>query len=410
MRISAVRPMVLGTPWRNLTFVVVETDEGLRGVGEVRMVNHTDSLLGYLQEAGRNHILGSDPFKIEDLVQRLFRRDYARASEIMTSAIAVIEMACWDIVGQALGVPVYQLLGGAVRERIPAYANGWYTVERTAEDFQAAARRVVERGYRALKLDPFGAGFYELSHAETHRTIELVAAVREAVGPDVEIFIEMHGRFNPVTAIALTNALAPLRPGWIEEPVPPENLRALHKVAQAVAPLGIPVATGERLHTPHEYRELFELQAADIVQADITHYGGMLATKKLAAWADAYYMLVAPHNVCGPVGTAAALHVAASTPNFKIQEHFNDFADAWVKGAVTGMVEVDAADGCFPLPTGSGLGVTLNEAFVAEHPPEHAFFDLFAENWHRRQAGTRSTTGPGRGGATPSPDVELHHD
>jgi galactonate dehydratase len=102
--------------------------------------------------------------------------------------------------------------------------------------------------------------------------------------------------------------------------------------------------------------------------------------------------------------------VAASTPNFKIQEHFNDFADAWVKGAVTGMVEVDAADGCFPLPTGSGLGVTLNEAFVAEHPPEHAFFDLFAENWHRRQAGTRSTTGPGRGGATPSPDVEVHHD
>ena len=142
MRISAVRPLVLGTPWRNLTFVVVETDEGLRGVGEVRMVNHTDSLLGYLQEASRNHVLGSDPFKIEDLVQRMFRRDYARASEIMTSAIAVIEMACWDILGQALGVPVYQLLGGAVRERIPAYANGWYTVERTAEDFQTAARRV----------------------------------------------------------------------------------------------------------------------------------------------------------------------------------------------------------------------------------------------------------------------------
>src|SRR3712207_5528421 len=149
MRISAVRPLVLGTPWGNLTFVVVETDAGLRGVGEVRMVNHTDALLGYLQEAGRNHILGSDPCKIEDLTQRMFRRDYARASEIMTSAIAVIEMACWDILGQALGVPVYQLLGGAVRPRIPAYANGWYTVERTADDFQAAARRVVERGYRA---------------------------------------------------------------------------------------------------------------------------------------------------------------------------------------------------------------------------------------------------------------------
>lgn len=389
MKISAVRPLVLGTPWRDLTFVVVETDEGLRGVGEARMVNHTESLLGYLREASRNHILGSDPFKIEDLVQRMFRRDFARASEIMTSAIAIVEMACWDIMGQSLGVPVYQLLGGTVRDRIPAYANGWYTVERTADDFRAAARTVVERGYRALKLDPFGAGFYELSRADAHRSVELVEAVRDEVGLDTEIFIEMHGRFNPVTAIAMTNALAPLRPGWIEEPVPPENLRALQKVAQAIAPLGIPVATGERLHTPHEYRELFELQAADIVQADITHYGGMMATKKLAAWADAYYMLMAPHNVCGPVGTAAALHVAASTTNFKIQEHFNDFADAWVKEAVTGMVEVDPADGCFPLPNGPGLGVTLNEAFVAEHPPKDAFFDLFADNWHQRRGTTR---------------------
>jgi galactonate dehydratase len=390
MKISAVRPLVLGTPWRDLTFVVVETDEGLRGVGEARMVNHTESLLGYLREASRNHILGSDPFKIEDLVQRMFRRDFARASEIMTSAIAIIEIACWDIMGQALGVPVYQLLGGVVRDRIPAYANGWYTVERKADEFRTAAGHVVERGYRALKLDPFGAGFYELSRPDARRSVELVEAVRDAVGPDTEIFVEMHGRFNPVTAIALTNDLAPFRPGWIEEPVPPENLRALQKVAQAVAPLGIPVATGERLHTAHEYRELFELQAADIVQADITHYGGMLATKKLAAWADAYYMLMAPHNVCGPVGTAAALHVAASTTNFKIQEHFNDFADAWVKEAVTGMVEVDPADGCFPLPNGPGLGVTLNEAFIAEHPPRDAFFDLFAENWHQRRGATHS--------------------
>src|SRR5579883_2119893 len=174
MKISAIKPLVLGTPWRNLTYVIVETDEGLRGVGEVRMVNHTDALLGYLQEAGRHHILGSDPMKIEDLVQRMFRRDFARASEIMMSAIAVIEMACWDILGQSLGVPVYQLLGGAVRKRIPAYANGWYTVERSPEEFAAAARRVVERGYRALKVDPFGAGFYELTRKEKLASIALI--------------------------------------------------------------------------------------------------------------------------------------------------------------------------------------------------------------------------------------------
>ncbi len=142
MRISAIRPLVMGTPWRNLTFVVVETDGGLQGVGEVRMVNHTDALLGYLHEAGRQHILGSDPFKIEDLVQRMLHNDFARPSEISMSAIAVIEMACWDIVGQALNVPVYQLLGGAVRERIPAYANGWYTVERSPEAFHTEAEKV----------------------------------------------------------------------------------------------------------------------------------------------------------------------------------------------------------------------------------------------------------------------------
>ncbi len=386
MRISALRTAVLGTPWRNLTFLTVETDEGLRGVGEVRMLNHTDALLGYLAEAGPNHIIGSDPFKIEDLVRRMFRNDFARAGEIAMSAIAIVEMACWDIVGQALGVPVYQLLGGAVRQRIPAYANGWYTVERTPAEFHAAAQKVVARGYRALKVDPFGAGFYELTRAEKLRSIALIEAVRDAVGPEVEILIEMHGRFNPATAVELARELARFAPGWFEEPVPPENLRALKKVADAVAPLGVPVATGERLHTAYEFRELFELQAADIIQPDITHCGGILATKKLAAWAEAYYMLVAPHNVGGPVATAAALHLAACTPNFKIQEHFNDFADAWVQGAATGLPPVDPADGCFALPQGPGLGIRLDEEFIAAHPREQVFFNLFEEDWHRRQA------------------------
>src|SRR5258707_10891658 len=154
MRISAIRPLVMGTPWRNLTFVVVETDGGLQGVGEVRMVNHTDALLGYLHEAGRQHILGSDPFKIEDLVQRMLHNDFARPSEISMSAIAVIEMACWDIVGQALNVPVYQLLGGAVRERIPPYANGWYTVEGSPDAFHTEAEKKRPRGSRAFKCDP----------------------------------------------------------------------------------------------------------------------------------------------------------------------------------------------------------------------------------------------------------------
>jgi galactonate dehydratase len=205
--------------------------------------------------------------------------------------------------------------------------------------------------------------------------------VRDAVGPDFEIFIEMHGRFNPATAIELARELEPFDPGWIEEPVPPENLRALKKVADKV---NLPVATGERLHTRYECRELFELQACDILQIDITHFGGIAEARKLSAWAEAYYVLMAPHNVCGPVGTVAALHLDACTPNFKIQEHFNDFADAWVKQAVSGFPEV--VDGYFGLPEGPGLGITLNEAFVAEHPRQSVHFDLFADDWHKRQA------------------------
>ena len=140
------------------------------------------------------------------------------------TGLAVIEMACWDIIGKAVGQPVYRLMGGAVRDKIKAYANGWYTVERSPEEFHAAALRAVAKGYRALKFDPFGAGYYEMERAEKVKTIGLVEAVRDAVGPDVEILIEMHGRFNPITAVEMTAALAPFQPSWVEEPVPPANL------------------------------------------------------------------------------------------------------------------------------------------------------------------------------------------
>jgi galactonate dehydratase len=343
------------------------------------MVGHTDALLGYLAEAVPRHVLGSDPFAIESLVKRMRDGDYARADEIAMSGIAVIETACWDIVGKALGQPVYRLLGGPVHERVKAYANGWYTVERTPEEFHVAARRVVERGYRALKLDPFGAGRYELERDELVRSISLVEAVRDAVGPEVDVLVEMHGRFTPAQAVALARELEPFVPGWIEEPVPPENLKALAKVARKV---NLPVATGERIHNRLEFRELFELQAADVVQPDPTMCGGILETKKIAAWAESYYVLLAPHNVGGPVSTAACLHLAATVPNFKIQEHFNDFAEEWVKEVAPGNPEV--VDGYFALPDGPGLGVTLNEDLVREHPRVEERFDLFAEDWHLR--------------------------
>lgn len=391
MRITDISTHVVGTPWRNLTYVQVHTDEGLTGVGETRMLGRTDALLGYLHEAAAHHIVGSDPFAIEDLVRRMKYGDYGRAGEIVMSGIACVETACWDIKGKALGVPVWQLLGGRAdvsANRVKAYANGWYTVERTPEAFHQAARAVVERGYRALKLDPFGTGSFELDHAETLRSLALVEAVRDAIGPECELLVEMHGRFSPATAVRLARELERFQPSWLEEPVPPENLKALSKVA---AKTTLPLATGERIHDRIEFRELFEAQAADIIQPDIGHLGGILETRKLAATAETHYVLVAPHNVGGSVLTAASLHLAGATPNFKILEHFNDFADAEIKRVVKGAPEV--VDGYFTLPEAPGLGVELDTDAAAEFPQQQARFDLWAEDWHKRDGGKGRNNG-----------------
>jgi len=381
MKISRVDTFVVGTDWRNLTIVRLGTDEGLTGLGEVRMPNHTEALTGYLSEVAPRHVVGHDPFRIEELVRKMCRDDFSRAGEVMSSGIAAVEVACWDIIGKALGQPVYNLLGGPVRDRIKAYANGWYRVERTAEEFHAAAEKVVERGYKALKLDPFGLGHYELDCSEKLKAIALVEAVREAIGPEHDILLEMHGRFSPATAVKMVHLLEPYRLGWAEEPVPPVNLKALKKTAESM-PAGIPIATGERIHQRAEFRELFELQAADVIQPDISHIGGLLEAKKLAAWADSYYVMMAPHNVGGQISTAAALHLAATTTNFKVQEYFNDFADPWLRETAPGLPEV--IDGYFALPQGPGLGVELNVEVVEGHPKQNVHFNLFAEGWERR--------------------------
>jgi galactonate dehydratase len=381
MKISQVSWSVMGSAWRNLTFLKLATDEGLVGVSEVRLSNRTNALLGYLDECKSRYILGSDPFRIEQLVQRMFRDDYGRVGEICASAISLVEIACWDIVGKAANLPVYVLLGGAVRDKLKAYANAWYQVPRTPADFARAAKAAVAKGYLALKFDPFGAGYYEIERKERLHCVSLVEAVRGAVGPDVELLIEMHGRFSPATAIRIARDLEPYEPSWVEEPVPPDNLKALAKAAKHIR---IPVATGERLHHKQEFRELFERQACDIIQPDITECCGLMEVKKIAAMADMCYVTVAPHNVGGPVSTATALHLAACTTNFKIQEHFNDFTEPHTRECAAGCPKV--VDGYFSLPQGPGLGVTLNEDVIRAHPPTAGHFSLWVEDWQKRQA------------------------
>ena len=384
MKVTDLRVTVVGTPWRELVFLELATDTGLTGVSECRMVNKTETLVACIRELAPRYVLGSDPFDVERLAWNVRRAEYGRPGEVAQSALASFDVACWDLMGQALGVPVWKLLGGKFRDRVPAYANGWYQAERDASAIAGLAAQVVERGYRALKLDPFGAASAELPAPDRRRAEAIIAGVRDAVGPDVAIFVEMHGRFTPATAVRIAAMLEPYDPEWIEEPVPPEHASAAARVRAATA---IPLATGERLHTIGEARDFVETGAADIVQVDLTHFGGFLPMKTLAGWADAHHLLLAPHNVCGPVGTMANVHFGVSTPNYKVLEHFNDFADPWVQDLVSEPPSVAREDGCFALPDRAGLGVALNHEACAAHPPTGGRLKLFEAGWERR--GTR---------------------
>jgi galactonate dehydratase len=380
-----MRTTVVGAPWRELVFLELMTDAGLAGTAEVRIVNKTDTLLACIGELAPRYVIGSDPFDVERLAWNVQRAEYGRPGEVTQSALAAFDVACWDLMGQALGVPVWKLLGGRFRDRVPAYANGWYTSKRDPAAIARLAQDVVKRGYRALKLDPFGAASAELTPPDRRGAVDIVAAVREAVGPDVQIMVEMHGRFTPATAADVAVRLEPYEPEWIEEPVPPENAAALRRVRQATR---LSIATGERAHTPADIRDFIEGGCVDVVQVDLTHFGGFLAMKRLAGWADAYYLLLAPHNVCGPVGTMANLHLAVATSNYKVLEHFNDFADAWVQDLVDHPPSVDRKDGCFPVPERPGLGLSLKHDVCAAHPRTGGRIQLFEAGWERRGAGT----------------------
>jgi galactonate dehydratase len=385
VRIVDVITTVVGAPWRELTFVELVADDGRRGLGEVRMITKTDTLLACISELGDRHVIGADPFDVETLAYKIQRSEYGRPGEITQSALAAFDIACWDLMGQELNVPVWKLLGGKYRDRVRAYANGWYQDSAAVAE---SAREVVARGYTALKLDPFGSAWMWLSPLERRRSIERVAAVRDAVGPDVEIMIEMHGRFSQAAAAEIAADLEPLAPAWLEEPVPFDSPTGLARVRSATRQ---PIATGERLHLLADFRPVIEQGLVDIVQADLTHFGGFTGLRRLAAWAEAYELPLAPHNVCGPVGTMANIHFAVATPNHLILEHFNDFADTWVNELVDEAPAIDPVDGCFLAPNAPGLGIRLDHDACAEHPRTHSGIFLFSEGWERRAEPSTAT-------------------
>jgi galactonate dehydratase len=306
----------------------------------------------------------------------MIRDQYQGGATVMT-AISGVEIALWDLIGKACGQPVYRLLGGRSHPRLPAYANGWYGGARTPRDYAERAREVVARGYRALKFDPFGTAWKDLSRAESEAAVECVAAVREAVGPHVGLMIEFHGRLSAGCAVDTIRRLERFEPAWCEEPVAPESLDLLAEVRRQVRS---PVAAGERLYTLADFYRLVGLRAADVVQMDVTHCGGILCSKKIAAMAAVQDLRVAPHCSVGPVALAACLHLDLCTPNFMIQEAFAEFDVPWRGALVGGWNPI--RDGEFVLPDRPGLGLELDEAVIAAHPYQpNAFPSLWDETW-----------------------------
>jgi galactonate dehydratase len=382
MKITGFRVIVVGAPWRELTIVQVETDEGITGLGEVRMVNKTDTLVAAINELGNRYVMGRDPFNLSRLAWDIQVAEYGLPGEIGQSALAAFDIACWDIMGKALGEPIWRLLGGSFREEVPAYANGWYQGDRDPELIGEMANKVVARGYRGLKIDPFGAASGSLDSGNRSRSQEILTSLRSTVGPDVEIYVEMHGRFTGASAAMAAADASSIRPGWLEEPTFPLDIGGLRQVRAAT---NFPIALGERIHHAAELRPFLEENLVDIVQVDVTHHGGITGFMRLVGWTDAYNVQLAPHNVCGPIGTAAALHCAIAAPNVAVLEHFNDFADPWVQDLVTDPPRVDEKTGAFSRPMKPGLGFELNEAVALAHPRTGGRLALYSEGWEKRQ-------------------------
>lgn len=387
MRIQSIETFIAGNPWKNWLFTKVTTDEGIYGVGEGTLNYFGKTIETAIHEL-KPLILGMDPFQIEIISQRLIRDVYSEGAQIHMCAVAAIEIACWDIIGKACNQPVYNLWGGRCHEKLRAYANGWYRGPRTPESFSEKAKKVAARGYTALKFDPFGDNWRMLPRREFDLSLDIIRAVREAVGDHVDLLIEGHCRFNTATAVEFAEAMQDVRPAWFEEPVAHTNIPALVEVARRSP---VPIATGESLSSKQQFAELLKYDVVNILQPEPLNLGGLFATRKIADMVDAHYGVIAPHSAQGPVCSAACVQLNASLPNFFIHEIFDEFNEPWEREIVSNPVHV--VNGHIEVPQRPGLGIDLNIEEIRKHPyQQENYLPLFKPGWEQRrtQGATRA--------------------
>ena len=361
MKIAAVKTYLCHAYRTNWVFVKVLTDQGLYGVGEATLEHREKTVVAAIHALERT-VLGQDPHNIEKLFSEAYRDAYWRGGPVLMSALAGVEMALWDIKGKDLGVPVYQLFGGKVRDHVACYANGWFAPAKTPDEFAAKAIEAADIGFSGLKWDPFGSTWMNMNRQEVKAAMDCIGAVSDAVGDRVDLLIEGHGRFNIPTAIEIGKELENYRVKWFEEPIPPDNMEGL---AQIKSRIRVPIAAGERLYSRWDYRRFFELRCADFIQPDVSHAGGIGEVRKIASMAEANHIPICPHNPSGPVANAATLQIAACTPNFYLLETM--FSDVPHRREISDE-EVVFEKGMIRIPDRPGLGIDLNEKAIAKYP------------------------------------------
>jgi galactonate dehydratase len=381
VRITDTQTVVVGNPWKNWILVRVLTDEGVVGLGEATGGLSTKPIEAAVHEL-KPLYLGQDPRDVNALWDRMYKGLYLNQNQ----AMAGVEMACWDILGKTLNVPVWRLLGGKVRPRIRAYANGWYLGPREPRFVAERASEVVAMGYTALKFDPFGDAYRFIDREELRLSLGIVEAVRTAVGESVDLLIEGHDRFSVPTAIEVGRALAEFRPFWFEAPVMSTEVEATAEVARAIP---VRVVAGERFYRKTDFARLLATGVVDVVQPELLRCGGVSGLTKVAALAEAHEAFVAPHNAQSPLCTVVNTHVGATLPNLLVQECFDDFLAPWSREIMNGTVRI--VNGYIEVPEGPGFGVTIDEGEMAKYPYSDAnFMRLFEAGWERRRPSTEN--------------------
>ncbi len=351
------------TPLTNRGLLLqVHTDEGLIGLGAPMNYEHGRTVERAIMDMS-DYLIGRDPLQIEDHWQTLFRSSYSRQMPILLSALSGIEMACLDILGKTVGLPVWKLLGGSVRDRVRVYGGASSATPELAAD---NARQKVAEGFTAIKTTPFPDPVRTIeTPAGIDKVIFIIESMREAVGPQIDIAIDFHRATSPAFAKLLLRELEPLRPFFVEEPTRamPDNVGPLLELARSTT---IPIATGERCATRWGFRELCEQKAAAIIQPDIRHCGGVLEMKKIAALAEIHEITIAPHSAADPLGVVASVHAMAGTPNFLIMEYGGGGGEGFFTEAL------QMKDGFVELPQGPGWGVEIDpeglKAFTHQGP------------------------------------------